>query len=358
MKILVQSTYKQNDEWGRSALDYLRCFKMTGNEIRTKPIILSNQLRQENIDRVTEDPNFKYDVIFQQCLPEYFESVPNSIGMTFTETNHLDKTGWIEAMNSQNCMVVATEQEKNNLIDSGVTTPIYVVYMPMELKKGEPNNKFQRYIQDRYCFYFIGEYVERKNIEAIISAYWRTFKANEPVVLLIKTNYGGVSSSDLLQHTHNVLGALRKKMRLYKYDHHYPEVIFITDHLSDQEMRDLHASADCFINASRGESTCRPMIDAALHNRRILCTDCIGSLDLDLDIQAVKSYEVPASANMPPLPYLYTGWETWREIDQIDLGKQMRLSVGKYAINEDKVYEKYSYASVTSQLNYVLNEWK
>lgn len=304
---------------------------------------------------VKEDNAFKADFVFQQCLPEYFESYPLTAGMSFTETSHLENTGWIEPFNRMDKVVVATEQERVNLLNSGVTKPIYVINMPMELKEGVESDSLRRYIKDRYCFYFVGEYVERKNIESLIMAYYREFKRHEKVVLLIKTGFGNFSPMQVKEYIERNLAGLQNRMRLYRYDHHYPEIIFMTEKLSDEEMANLHATADCFVNPSRGESTCRPLIDAAFNNRKILCTGGISANDSRLDITSVEAREVPACATQPPLPYLYSGWETWREIDVIDLQMKMRLSVGEHSNNKENVQNLYSYEKIANDIKGLLN---
>ena len=233
MNILVRSTYRQSDGWGRAALDYLKAFTLTGHEVRATPIILSNQLRDSLPEWVKEDNTFKPDFVFQQCLPEYFESYPLTAGMGFTETSHLENTGWIEPFNRMDKVVVATEQEKVNLINSGVTKPIYVINMPMELKEGVESDSLRRYIKDRYCFNIVGEYVERKNIESLIMAYYREFKRHEKVVLLIKTGFGNFSPMQVKEYIERNLASLQNRMRLYRYAHHYPEIIFMTEKQSD-----------------------------------------------------------------------------------------------------------------------------
>ena len=354
MNILIKSTYPQTDGWGRAAMAYMECFYKTPHNVKSTPIVLSRQVSNSLPSWIKNvEPGFKPDVYFQQCLPDYFEPFNGkNIGFAFTETRNLQYTGWVEKFNDMDEVWVATQQEKTNLIKSGVNKKILVIPMPMELKVGNHIPYFKENIGDRYAFYFVGEYVERKNIEALISAYWREFSREEKVVLLIKTNYGGVETEQLSKIIQQNLDVMRSRMRLYGYAHHYPEILFIPEYLTDEEMRDLHATCDCFVNASRGESTCRPLIDAALHNNTILCTEGIGCLDNDLDIVPIKSYETPCSAFQPPMRNIYTGWETWMEVDQLDLQNKMRAAFKeqKKSDNKDKV-TKYSYESVTRKIH-------
>lgn len=357
MNILIKSTYAQTDSWGRSAKDYMKVFYDTSHNVRSIPIVLSQQVGDVPNWVKQPDSSFVIDVFFQQCLPHYFERVDRlkNIGFTFTESKHLEKTGWIEKFNEMDEVWVATKMEKDTLINSGVTRKIEVVPMPMEFLDVPPVKGFNEYIGDRFSFYFIGEYIERKNIEALISAYWREFTRDEKVVLFIKTGYGGVPPQEMTSIINKTLEQMRVKMRLHTYSHHYPEILFFTEKLEDSEIAEIHSSCDCFVTASRGESTCRPLIDAAYYNNQIICTDNISCVE-DLDMLKVRSFEVPCSAYQPPIRNLYTGYETWMNIDIIDLQTKMRQAfTNKIKVNNrERVIEKHSYESVSKRISDLL----
>lgn len=357
MNILIKSTYPQTDSWGRSAKDYMAAFYNTGHNVRSIPIVLSRQVGDIPNWVKEPDPSFKTEVFFQQCLPLFFEPVNRlrNIGFSFTESKRLEKTGWIEKFNEMDEVWVATEMEKQTLINSGVTKKTVVVPMPMSFIDVQPGSGFKDYIGDRFAFYFIGEYIERKNIEALISAYWRGFTRDDKVVLFIKTGYGGISPQDMTAMINKNLDMMRSRMRLHSYSHHYPEIIFVTEHVEDTDIAEIHATCDCFVTASRGESTCRPLIDAAYYNNPIICTDNISCVE-DLDILKVRSMEVPCSAYQPPIRDLYTGYETWMDIDILDLQEKMRAVYNHKPIanNKDKVINKHSYESVSQRINNLL----
>lgn len=357
MNILVKSRYCENNNWGRSCIDYMQCIYNTSNNVRSIPIVLSHQVGESPNWVKLPESTFKTEVFFQQCLPDYFEKVTNlkNIGFSFTESKNLQKTGWIEKFNEMDEIWAATKMERDTLIKSGVTKEILVVPMPMEFIDAEPVTNFQEYIGDRFSFYFVGEYIERKNIESLITAYWREFTKDDNVVLIVKTSYGIVPPHELSNMINKDLEVMRHRMRLHNSAHHYPEIIFITEPITDNEMAELHASCDCFVTASRGESTCRPLIDAAYYNNPIICTDGISCTE-DLDMLKVNSMEVPCSAYIPPIRNLYTGYDTWMNIDIIDLQSKMRevLNTKPTFNNKDKVIGKHSYESVTAVLSNIL----
>lgn len=359
MKILVKSTFPQSDGWGRSARDYLKAFIETKHNIRANPIVLSRTVLTPEEMPAWIPPNgngFSPDVYFQQCLPDYFERFPHikkHIGFTFTESRHLEKTGWTEKMMEMDEMWVATPQEKINLEESGITN-VKVVRMPMSFSDTtETLPELKDLIAGRFAFYTVGEFVPRKNIEDLLLAYWREFKRHEDVVFVLKTNLGLVKPEELGIYIKQQVDHLQKTYRLYEYSHHYPEVLIITEKLTDEEIIKLHNTCDCFISTSYGESTCRPLVDAAYAGNKIICTDNIGAADPLVKMEKVPSIEVPCIVNAPPLPYIYTGWETWMRINVSKLQGAMRLaSQGQVETNsKDDIKKIFSYENIARQIS-------
>lgn len=360
----VKSTYTQNDGWGKAARDYLKAFTLTSHEIRVQPIVLGSVLLQKMPDWVPAPlQDAVPDIYFQQCLPQFFERFPNikrHIGSCFTETRHLEQTGWVDRMNEMDELIIATDQEKINLIDSGVTKPIHVVPMPMDFTLLDTTGELDGLaaaIRNRFAFYFIGELVDRKNVFDLLTAYWREFRKEDDVVLVIKTSVANnVDPALATAKVQELLHHVKATARMYDYPHHYPEVIFMLERLSDEGMVKLHNTCDCFITLSYGESTCRPLIDAAYKGKPAICTKGIGAIDSALNIAKVDSMEMPCVTAYPPLPFLYTSWETWMKPNLLHAQQLMRDAYN-HKLSSSSIYnikEKYSYESVARQLNNIL----
>ena len=362
MNIIVKSTYPQSDGWGKAARDYLKSFTLTPHAISATPIILSNMVLEKLPEWIPGKPTTNHpDVYFQQCLPQYFDRFGTfrHIGSCFTETRHIQQTGWVDKLNEMDDIIVATEQEKENLEESGVTKRINVVPMPMDFSLLDGCNDeldgLVRSINGRFAFYFIGELVYRKNFLGLIQAYYREFTRDDDVVLVIKTSVGNLNGPDtqkklmeFMQYVHNVL-------RMYDYGHHYPEIILLVDKFSDLDIVKLHNSCDCFITLSYGESSCRPLLDAAYQGNHVICTHGIGALDKDLNIVPVQAYETPCATPTPPIHYLYSGWETWMVPDLLHAQEVMRDAYdGKLVVTSRNAMRKFSYESVSDQLNNIL----
>ncbi len=72
----------------------------------------------------------------------------------------------------------------------------------------------------------------------------------------------------------------------------------------------------------------------------------------------VNSFDAPVLTANPPVPYLYSAYEVWKEIDIINLRQRMReayLDKGKKSLaGMDRVYD-FGYKNIAEQLNKVLS---
>ena len=78
---------------------------------------------------------------------------------------------------------------------------------------------------------------------------------------------------------------------------------------------------DCFVNPSRGEGWCRPMVEAALYGKTIISSKCGGAIDLlpfKYDIP-VKEETVVSQSWIP----WYSGGQKWNVVNEDNLGEMM-----------------------------------
>ena len=177
-----------------------------------------------------------------------------------------------------------------------------------------------------YTFYYVGAWNLRKNVEGVIRAYARTFVPSEPVRLIIQ-------SAGAPQHA----GQLAL-MATGLQPEEWPTFNFSNERLLDVDIDGLHAGADCFVTASRGEAWNLPAFDAMLHGNHVIASFGEGSDDFLADTSAdlIESTRVPAcgEVRMTAAPggarAQYVGCQgltvrsTWLEPDIIQLGEAMR----------------------------------
>ncbi len=346
MNILFLGQYRgpDNDGWSIAARRYLDALLMTGNNVASRPIYMGGgggkiSKRAEEAEKNVLD---KIDVLIQNVLPDFIERHDcYNIGIFFTETRNIQKTGWVQKINLLDEVWVNSEMEKDSLIKSGVNVKISIVPIPYKAPIKEPNDFNLPEIENKFVFYFVGENNERKNILAFIQAFHREFSPEEDVSILIKTN-----DTPLIEEVNE----WRKDVRLRK--EYIPEVI-IKQHLSDEDIYSIHKTCSCFVCPSRGEAFCMPIMDALYFNNPVLCTDDIFPMSIfDPNIVGVNSVEAPVNCKNPPMPHIYTANETWQEIDILDLQSAMRHEYETRDIWESRqfILDNFSYQSVANKM--------
>jgi len=343
MKVLFIGPYRQNDGWSEASRALINSI-LTIKEIdlTLRPIFLAGNREitlEDHFTPLENKINEHYDVIIQHSLPEFFHWHEGSknIGFCLSETNHLEFTPWISAMNLMDEIWVSSTVELKSLKNSLCTTPIII------MGEATDTNKFLKsYVHnvDNFTFYTIGE-GERKNFNALLMAFHREFDRNEPVDLLIKSSNLSVDA----------LNQLKAQFGIYKNLEQYKQEKLVLNRLSEHDLNQMHMDCNCFVMTSYGEAWCRPALDALGFGKTPIVTDNTGTTDFidNNNGWVVKSYETPCLVQNKPLEYLYTSRETWFSIDILELQKAMREAYtnrqlkNKKAAQGIKDINKYSY---------------
>jgi glycosyltransferase involved in cell wall biosynthesis len=134
--------------------------------------------------------------------------------------------------------------EKVWLVPLGVDTALFKPEGPaMNLKTGK-----------KFRFLFIGGTIWRKGIDALLKGYCSAFGRDDDACLVIKemgasSFYKGQCASETIARLQRHPGA--------------PELLYLTDDLSDQEMARLYRSCHCLVHPYRGEGFGLPVAEAA-----------------------------------------------------------------------------------------------
>lgn len=182
---------------------------------------------------------------------------------------------------------------------------------------------------DRYRFYYVGAWTQRKNPMGVIRAFVHAFTAGHAVELLVHSV--GASVDDILMAAAST-GVDRAVMPVIK-----PR----REAISDAAMRDLHARNDCFVTASRGEAWNLPAFDAMLAGNMVIAPLHQGSDEfLDgtgafrvgytlapamVDVERVASEGDGRSHSVRiKTPQGVNGHTVWRDTDLLGLASAMR----------------------------------
>jgi glycosyltransferase involved in cell wall biosynthesis len=226
-------------------------------------------------------------------------------------------------------VIVTSKVEKKFLKTSGVVKPIKVVGQSLDMDKFSKEYKpIIPELKDHFIFYFIGEFIPRKGLAELLTAYYSEFNYNEDVHLIVKTN-GDPNQID------QFFEGIKQTLGMYSKPHLYPKATFMHQFLAEIELDKLHAQSDCFVMPSYGESWCLPAMEAMGFGNTPIVTRGTGMEDFITPEVGyiIDSEETIVSTTHRPLADLYTGHETWMRPSILSLKKLMREA---YQNNKEK----------------------
>ena len=102
-------------------------------------------------------------------------------------------------------------------------------------------------------FLFVGGTIWRKGIDVLLDAYTRAFSQDDDVCLVIK---------DMGHNSFYKGQTATARIQAIQSDDNAPEIVYLTDTLSDAEIACLYAACDCLVHPYRGEGFGLPVAEA------------------------------------------------------------------------------------------------
>jgi glycosyltransferase involved in cell wall biosynthesis len=347
--ILFIGNYRNEDGWATAARAWIKALATTNNNLQIRPIYTTNKFVQNlplefvKLENVELD---HYDVVIQNVLPHYLEYNRNfgkNICLTAIETAKW-KNVWPRKLKMMDEVWVPCQYSKDCILKScGIDSKI--IPIPYSLGEGKPADIIpSNVLKNKFVFYFIGEYIRRKNLDMVVRAFHTEFYRNEPVELVIKTNRLGVDSKQLAEVLINNFDRIKKEIGIYGSTEHYKNELIITDHVSNEYMAAIHKSCNCFVLPSCGEAWSIPAMDAAVAGNQVIMTNTGCSQYADYIVESEWSN---VQSTDKPLPDLFTGTEEWLEPSFMSLRKNMRLAyMNKDKVKKEKDFSPLLYKSV------------
>jgi len=366
--VLFVGPYNQNDGWGIAAREYIRALRLVDCNLTVRPVYLNQQdsyVVHTEFSALETNRLDHYDVVIQNCLPHQFRHYGGvkNIGLAYFETSDISATPWPISINLMDEMWVCSNFEQTVLANSGVT--IYTRKIPIPVDIHKYDIEYPRYDlnknKDDFKFYFIGEYIVRKNLESLLLAFHREFRLNECVNIVLKLNKSGVTGQQLLQRLQENIYSMKASWGMYSNHSMYKQESIITNYLAEDVIYGLHQTCDCFVTASSGEAFCLPAFDAMMFGNCPIAVEKSSISEYIYDNKTrtmsgmlVDSTLVPAIAYDRPLPFLYNGIDTWQNVNVLDLQLAMRKAFTNHSQvlkdrrieNTRKILPKYSYANI------------
>ena len=183
---------------------------------------------------------------------------------------------------------------------------------PVMLTEPEP---FPLRTRKRFKFLFVGGTIPRKGIDLLLDAYVRAFGSADDVCLVIKdfgvgTFYKGQTYERFIRELQRKPGA--------------PEIEYLTDDLTPEQLRDLYHACDCLVHPFRGEGWGLPIMEAMACGLPVIVPDQGGAADFCTSETAIL---LPARrVNVPPairadLDTIGMPW--WLEVNPAELRERM-----------------------------------
>ncbi len=243
---------------------------------------------------------------------------------------------WKNALSSVNEIWVPTLYQKDLVVSSGFRGEVCVIPTP-SLPRNFSRKTLLSTKRDKdiladeiFNFYAIMNWHEREGWKELLSAYYKSFKPEEKVCLVLKAN----------PLPGNTAQSIVKDINSLKYHSglkYFPKVFLITDRLNEDYVSALHASCMVIDSPHRGKGWGMSIHDALLANNLVISTKFGGISDWldDSNSKIVKHIMGPVS-NMSWNP-LYNTSQNWANPSILSLASQMRDCYDNFMTYEEVV---------------------
>ena len=359
MKVLYIGHYRDGTGWGNAAINNILALDAAGVKVVPRAITYEAQDRSypDRIKQLEDNSEVGCDIVIQHTLPNnyWYNSSYKNVGCMTAESSNFKSTGWQNYCNLMDQIWVSSKVTKDICRRSSVKKPVYVIPYAIDLAKYKnPKGEQVEELRNNFTFGFVGEFIERKNIKALVQAFHMEFDPREPVNLFIKT-----SKRDL----NGVQGYFKHIKRGLKIRQNYSEEIIITGMMPENDYISVLSQIDCFVMPSRGEAGCIPSLEVMALGIPVIWTDGIG---MDHAIgSSVMSHDTPCFGAIETIDNLDTAEATWKEINITELAKTMRKMYENLIVKNNKETiakqcknqaEKYSHKEIGQKMLEALND--
>lgn len=362
MNILFIGQFRINgDGWTEASKSIARSFATQDCNLVLRNINMANQPPNPLDNDLIPFYNKKlshYDVVIQKVLPNlltYDARFKQNIAIEVFETEFPKTHPWINRFKLMDKLFVGSLEEKRWV--SNYHNKVYNIGEAIDTtiteKKYQPIHPI--FEQNLFKFYCINSASERKNLNTLITAYFRAFTSNDNVVLILKT-----------ANINEEINRIKNSLRLHFNANRYPPIVLINNHLTDDQLNSIHAYCDCFVTPSKGESFSRTAATALIFGNPVISTDKIGITDYLYEdmgwlVPSIKTY---VNCYNPPMAEIYRGNEQWYEIKESALIDAMQeayldkelFKYKKQVIKNSSIKDALSYKTIGKKLMSYINE--
>jgi glycosyltransferase involved in cell wall biosynthesis len=270
-------------------------------------------------------------IFVQHLTPENYVISPANakchIGITTFETDRIPQ-GWKMQMRGMdeiwtfsqwgadifNCNGI----DRVKVMRHGVDTVTFRPGLP-KLKEIRGNSS------DRFVFGANFDWTERKNPGALLRAYLSAFRADEPVVLALKTYWQHGGGSNPLEQSRSYIRAYIENLRAELGLTRIPPIVLISDMMPSESIPNFYASLDAYVLPARGEGWGLTYSEAMACGLPTIGTGWGGNTEFMNEensyLLKYKLTDVPAGKR--EIPAHYVGHQ-WASVDLDHLRHTMR----------------------------------
>lgn len=362
MKVAYISVFRDGTGYAHQAVHNMLALEAGGIDVVARAVKLSQSKNHDlakRVEHLEQKSMDDVDVVIQHVLPHQFEykAGVRNIGLFCFEATRFQRSNWAHCCNMMDEIWVPSMQNVQAAKDSGVTVPIKIFPCACNIARFDnpPIPLDLSPLKGKCVFYTVGEMIRRKNIVAILRAFYSAFSLRDDVALVIKTNVPGKSSDETTNILKTTIDDIKKSMHTYIRHSYYPPVVCVTDFLPDEKLDQLHMACDVFVSASHGEAWGIPAHDAMGFGKPVILSnwgaypelvckqacDCwepeahkfrwSGEIDCGW---LIKGQLTPCFGAVESFPDLYTGQERWFDPDVSHLVECMRAGYKEWLDKE------------------------
>lgn len=285
MRILYIAPVRDFSGYANAARGYIRALHQAGADLVVRPVrydradtgaeYIPTDLEKELLRKPLKD----IDVIIQHTTPNESRPVEGKINVAIVawETTRIPAY-WAAKLNKFDAVITFCEASVEAFNNSGVTVPVLKVPHTFDMSSynlddiepisspGDPT-----FLENKFIFYNISQFSSKKGIDILLRSYFAAFHGQKEDVLLIFKTY--IDMTDRHQEQERLkqyIESAKSAMRLSADD--YPQVMLITKTLSDEQIKKIHRTADCYVCSSRAEGWCIPAFEALAYGNKLVTT--------------------------------------------------------------------------------------
>lgn len=183
---------------------------------------------------------------------------------------------FVEIFRNADELWVPSNYTRQAFINSGLDfNKIQVIPNGIDPELFQPKGKkFNLNTQKRLKFLYVGGTTYRKGIDILLQSYISTFTANDNVTLIVK---------DMGTESFYKGQTAEEQIKSIQQTPNTPEIIYIKDYLTEEEIASLFRACDIFVSPYRGEGFSLPTLEAMACGLPVIVTEGGATEDFVLD---------------------------------------------------------------------------